>query len=1352
RSKMIEAARADLIDDEDLLPVLINALNPNSSYLGISTTGFCYATGDVYTIESTGIINGPSGLELASMRVREIIEIAPPDDLMLELTSQDDFAFRLFQRATPSMFRPNDGTRNLHDSNQNSTMIPGREGNLMVTFPEVLTLGWDEASPHMNEGSIKGMTAQLEPNLTARQGLPPITFDEVEHFADTIEGHELQDGQGFSKRTRIQSAQNTGDPDAPTDEEDIITKPGMVEFWIRPRWGARTGDITLFDTLLDPTFPDRNRIQLYLDSAGREGPELVFRIMDDAQLPPGHIPSGVVSAAEVRHPVTPQTFADDTWYHVTAIWGSTTPGDQQLLIDNRPVGRHPWVSSLTGAFNSRSGAVRVADTEFVERCPSIGALQVGSEVVEYDKKEGNTFFVRQENFRARIPHGRGRRGTARQDHPVGTPVTLFGYTVDAQPSDPEVQVDFPNPLPTNDPALATRLATAANHLLVTVGGARLDEGLRITQRLNYLFPDAEGVFRPAGDASTSSFARVWAQEFVAPGAAAIKVLCPPNLDPITLGFPPSGYLQLSHGSFTFSAGGGAVQYSINFPGAGWEYVKYAQIVPNGTEDGFQVFEFRGLGRGKLGTSSIGAATIGGTPVTRVYGVSVMTDSGNLSERYPTSGLVSLVNTSFVNRPNGPTDPAAQLPPEAEWIYYRSIAEDRYFIGDANNSNAFRGFLGDLVFDNDLNPGDLQRTAVLSWDEDFVLPHLSGKEIYPVIRTDLPVIGRDDYVWVGASEGPALQRVYELKPNRVHVVRYMGSGTYASFRDQFQNNYPVRLMPKLKMFPSGSLPIASSGNMTFGAPAAANVAPGGAGDATIDEIRFSRSRHVDTDFYLFPAQGSGSFTIDPAPEPLDNGVNLATPSVPRQVIRRYYTADDEVEGGSVVDKYILLGRGKLHLADNGGTVYRYREEADPRSWGLGKDLGLVQLGSEVLQYTYDLEQQIPQAEILIRQDLPSDLVRFYGERDPETDEWPMFNTNRDLRTEVWPEIQIQVVSGQLPPRGGFIEIYNQSVREVIYYESAAGNRLRNCLRGQLGSSIGSYVYNTFTIGTNGQPQQTQREIRARILPRREVDLVKRGMLGSLPPRISNLAGQRALPLTQLGVTRTLGTMTPGSFAVESNVDFPAGLGYVVRDEGLDTSVYEVIGYQYKEAGENGTLFARAKDEGTGAGLFRGRFGTNDQTELQAGATLIEFPVRYHDRYQPEVESAELQYYQRQFRMPGTIWEGIEWDEEEVRNRALSTQVRVVVRFDGAPSWDSKPTNRPGGLYQFTDGSRLNKLGVEAERLEFRVYFLYPQGSYGRDANSLGGGWNDSWKHCPAIDAIRFQYRKPWRVIHREDLPY
>ncbi|MGE4632551.1 MAG: hypothetical protein AAEJ47_05895, partial [Planctomycetota bacterium] len=59
--EVVETARSGgHLDGQDTAAILLNALNPNHPRLSISTTGFCFATSDIYTVESGGVFRNPA--------------------------------------------------------------------------------------------------------------------------------------------------------------------------------------------------------------------------------------------------------------------------------------------------------------------------------------------------------------------------------------------------------------------------------------------------------------------------------------------------------------------------------------------------------------------------------------------------------------------------------------------------------------------------------------------------------------------------------------------------------------------------------------------------------------------------------------------------------------------------------------------------------------------------------------------------------------------------------------------------------------------------------------------------------------------------------------------------------------------------------------------------------------------------------------------------------------------------------------------------------------------------------------------------------------------------------------------
>jgi hypothetical protein len=80
------------------------------------------------------------------------------------------------------------------------------------------------------------------------------------------------------------------------------------------------------------------------------------------------------------------------------------------------------------------------------------------------------------------------------------------------------------------------------------------------------------------------------------------------------------------------------------------------------------------------------------------------------------------------------------------------------------------------------------------------------------------------------------------------------------------------------------------------------------------------------------------------------------------------------------------------------------------------------------------------------------------------------------------------------------------------------------------------------------------------------------------------------------------------------------------------------------------------------------------------------------------------------------------------------VRVHARIDGVPQWDQAPTNSPGGLYEFESGKLPNRLDLEGDTLELRVYFPYYKNAYPGPA----------WKSKCVLRSLHAQYRQPLRV--------
>ncbi|MCI0651139.1 MAG: LamG domain-containing protein [Planctomycetes bacterium] len=1284
-----EAAAREIIHDDDVRTILTNALNPNHPSVGTSTAGFCYATGDVYSVESMGIINNPGGLETARSHVREVLEVAPADPLRLTLESQDDFAFGIFRTQSPLQAR----------WDFDSIQLPARDASLMITTPIPLNRRQWEC-PSQKTGSVKA--------LTAEHGEDRFTWGTIEHFPYTIEGQDTTEEGAFTKSTTVEQQDpatggGTGGA-AQTTVDDVITRPGAVEFWVRPNWPTRGGDRTFFDSLADPALPEQNRIRLYFDGSTKE---IVFQIMDDAGLQKG-TPGGVkasssevLGAAEIRHPVSERTLANDTWYHVMALWGSTMPGDQALFIDGRPVGRNTWMTQLGAPLAIAGRKVTLKDAEIAARFPSRGTLLVGTEAIDYDSREGNVFVVRSANPAQAITDGRGVRGTVTQEHPRGSPVRLFGYAIDIAPSDPDVS-----------------MATSGNWLLVGKGGAKLEQKLPIS----YIWTRTQGLVP-----------FTYPMIYLAPILPAlngtqtqIDIVPDPfyvGADPITLGFPPKdGYMQVTR--YVRVAG-------FLYLSDGVEFIKYARIGAS-SQNGQVTYSFIGLGRGMLGTQPLDPsnATSNGQTLYQIVSVSIETNVTDLGERYPPSGILQL-DRGF----GGTGRQTNQILADVEWIRYWTIAEDHYFIAaPETNNDAFRGFAGAIRFIS----ADLRATGDDLYDENTISEHPAGQEIYPVLRLARPYAGREDFVSVGDTEGAPGARKSEPRLLRVRKVLESDAGTFLSFYQQTAHTYYASGLPKMKRFPSGELPSRSSGRMTFGGPAAPNAA--GAFGGHIDEICLSRIAPTDVEITAFPMPGGKRVQVFELPDL--RGINVR-----RRALRSYYTLGDKVESGADLDKVLLLGQARLQLARDaeGNITGREYSKGDPRLFGLQREESLFTQDGEVFHFARGSFQDSG-APVQLLQNLPRDPFVVDSADPNELANTRNFDPQRDLRNEVVERIKVSSTDN-LPAQNGFVEIVSDEGREVIFYEFAGNRELRNCLRGQLGTDVRTYIYEWERwAGAQGWVRHT-REIFLRAVPQFEIDILSRSMLNS-EKGYGSFYRQTMLTMPHVAVTRATGELTDTGLAALATQDFPREDGYLILDDGNPNTADEVIAY----AELQGNQFLRARDERTGRGLFRGRFGTPSDRAIGGDTALVHFNARYHDRYDPEVDSPELAFLQRSLRIPGARWDKIEWSAQEQRNRTFKNEVRVAVRFDGAPAWDEKPANAPGGLFLFSKGDTSHKLGVEADEIEFRVYFRYPPGSYGPLGSGPGGMWSDDWKHSPILDALHFDYRKRTRVLHHESLPF
>ncbi len=1296
------------LDGTDSDALLINALNPNHPRLSVSTTGFCYRTHDVYTIQSTGVSRNNAGYPEATVRLREIVEVAPPDSLFLRLETQYDWTAQYSTRNTGGG----------PFSRFNSSFVPGRASNLMITGPVPMN-GRKFTAPSLDEGTLRGLTLTV-PSVSGNWGFGQVGLFEVESFQETVEGHELEDGP-WSRNIFIDSEIPPGVPPQPGEQvsveltvtDALSTVPALVEFWYRPRWGTRGQNHTIFDMAGAQGDPWRDRVRLFFDS---DTQELVLQVFDETGSALAW-DSSFAPAAELRHAVSVNSFADDTWYHLSAGWKSTRPGGLVLMIDRKPVGRHSWMTRLASPLNSTAVRANFEDPEIIDRFPPSGTLQIGTEAVDYIKSDGTLLFLPMKaNGVITSTKVRGLRGTIRQNHPAGTPVRLLGYSM---------------PLANSDPNLG--LEDSSNRIVIGPGGAELAFDLQPTRRIEAITPAGQITLGPSSYAIADTTAA-----FVVPGLTSTLELEPfgpgstsllvqtQASHPFELGFPPRGYIHIR-------------KWEVNSEGffvhTQSEFAKYSSITPGPVAG---LYRFTAMGRGLLASSAIDGMT--STPRSvrlTVRGVSIEAAGGGLDGAYAPSGAIQItrqpgsVVLPGTNVANGLVGHLGN----AEWILYDRIAEGKFFVVDPDVHEVFRGFSGNRY----VSINDAFRRNRLRPDLDSIQFVPERTEIVQVVRAVGAEADEFDEVVLGEGAGNPLNRQVEALKLRIDKLRETDSGVYLTFQRPPEGTYIPGQDPRIGRFPTGKLPTTSAGELLFGRSAiGTEVSGNNTSPATLDEVRFSRLDSTSVDTYVFPL---GSTGLQTGSYGLESSQNLPT-GTRVEVLKTFYRDGDSELSGGALDKLLLVGRPRLVTTLNAeGGYSRSFTPSDPRGFGMGQREGVFYVDDEAMHYSFDPGNVETTVEVLLQQNLSRD--PYLDEEVIEAGGFQVTDPFRDLRSEVVPVIQVNTTN-ELPRTGGFLEILSGTSREIIYYGSANGNQLRDVLRGQLGTPVNGYVYQWSYMRNNSEEVTVTNTIRMRLLPTREVDVLTRGMLYT--ERAGNsLSVNSLLPIPAVPVARLAGSNTETEIPMLGDLrNFPNGEGYWIVDDGNLATPDEIVAH----AGKAESAFRLYRDDRSGRGIFRGRFGTA-VGNFQRDVAVVEVIARHHDHYQPRVESKDLQYLERAWTMPGTVWDRLTWEVEESRNRRTGGSVRILARFDGAPFWDAEPTNQPGGLYQFDSPDDQNFLDLLSDQMELRIYFRHREGAYGQ---LPGGGWNDEWKHLPVMKQLSVEHRKEWRVLHHEEIPF
>lgn len=1350
RGILIDAARSGLIDEEDSIPLLLNAICPRHPLLRASTTGFTYASADVYTIESAALVRSLSGSQIARATFREIVEVSAPRPLRLGLWTQADCAdgATLFLGLEPSE-RGRGLTR---------VPFPGILSHLVQTRPLLL-----DRVPFSFPGGDRS-TLRLLPAESPREDR--YAFGETYRFPDTYDGLELAHGEAWSLPMGTGEGDPSALPGAPGAAAargragSLTTIPGGLEFWLRMRTypDARDpdGNVILFDASSGE--PERNRISLVYSPAG----QLRLRVWD-ASLPDPTIErtrdSGQYLEVAGRRPLELET-----WYHIRILWDGVFGGGAQLFADGLPIGTDNLSTELLSAIPA-SGDVAAIVVRDASRFPREGVVRIDSELFEY-VRSGNSLRVRvappshwvplpepqarrprqgapvalveSESSRSMRSPWNGRGGTA-GPHAPGARVTLHGYSLPIRRKTVDPATGYESQIPEGD----------SRTIVWGRGGRRLREPL-----LAFNFPPSVVDLVHYID-----FDVLRTPELPGPGKVPAAESGEIPADGGNYAVP---LFRISRGE---EAGGPGIPGGPGKPGpaGAFEYTAQLPDYPRDAADYFQsegVVQVGGatyfyrrealppvylqaqakdrrvdpahpqrtgllllepyLGPGQRAAAQA-AAQAGALPAAGaeeravrlrpgagLRQLSALAD-GAVEGYYPPSGVLEVRGSPTPwERALGRPDCSGQSlflhhPDDAvEWIRYVDVQKG-FFIGRTGLGSNFRGY----------PESNLREKKQLD------LP--AGGALRLVMELAEGGAGFGDYVSIASSD----PSIYEPEPRRVYKVlenvdgRFFASllpvsstGVDLSAPDVYQHTYTRSMDPRLVKFPSWRLPqCASAQGVFFGDPdrpsSSARSYPGGVRrdehedptGVTIDEVRRlynPRLARADVRHLLVPLEGG---TAD-----LQRSGGLAW-------IRGRIPAERAVTPANPLEALVVTVGGE------GGRPVLFAE---------GEERGVLRVGDELFFFEGDGGDLQGRARLQVAegQDVRIPISIEGRERDPLS------------RNAVFDQIPAVGFSGRFEPEG-FARLSSddpalRDFYEVFYYRRLSGG-FAECLRGQFGTPI-------VLTSRSGSFENAARRVR----------LTGRALLGSKPA--SHGLGDPCSFVPYVKIRPVAGALTDAQISVEDAGVFSPRGGYLLVSSGFSGQPWEVIAHLGPAGGAS---LARPRDE-RGRGILRACFGTV-HTVLSADAFAYEMPYRYPDRYEPEVESEHLAFLQKSFRVPGAQWLGIEWLERPPRTaRERRSDVVVAARFDGAPDWDAKPTNRPGGLFVFESDRRTRErgltageLGVVADQLEIRVYFRYPSGSFTVLPDNIV---TDDWKETPVIEYLNVVYEKPGGVVRHEELAF
>lgn len=1286
RSAVVDAAGKKVltgfIDPDDARAFYKNARNANDNELEFATMPLCFTSRDVYELELRAAVNAPSGADRARGARERVEMIVPQRDLLSVWTRQEDFdeAPRLDQAAAGWLTGPVPVAR--HDP----------------LFGDVSSLRWPaRARAHL------GPHDTLAPPTSEDQPPLPYTFpsrEDEDGWAQLAATREDARARGASYALHFDHESKTLEgrflPDEP--EPLDLAKLGWsgaadrmsgmaASLWIQPRAleeGARLLDV-------GGELTDTDRLSLLFE----EG-HLVLRVLDGAG---DHPDTEFEEMAEVRFPLAGEGpgLPLDTWSHVQIAVDGNRPDQMALWVDGRRSAKTPGLTRLTAALPSAGDRISVESTEgFPDKC----VLRLGNELIEALKQGEGSFLARflatgeNAGFGGRLAreihlgYPETNQGLFKYtDHPAGTTVELYGYSV---------------PLFSNLPNVATNLRDELNLFAV----ARV-EGLLVggdEKRMTAMDP-----ITLEGDTVAFCYGVAGRRELE--GLLLAPVDPGRSLEDTMSAFSPNGGYAAILGP-VYEGGGGPqgefLRDSDGYRVNGVEVVRYTgwdgQTLHIDQREGAGLARLQGDIRDEVEGRGSFIVHYEDLPAWNVPPVPPLPER-NLLLSYqvmvipisiPAAGASGV--TGFDPGNNGSafvqiTYSGGQSE-QTEWVRYDEIASDGSFVRDRPDGlmKAYEA----LNF-GDGDPGDPQRGQSVD-PLRLVAPQPVRTFRRAPPATPAAQSSRGGSYW-DYTLGQAEDQDYAVSRAVNSQLQFRGVlGTF-----QHAHSSGILVLPVFRV---------REGDETGGWP------------GRFDSVMFMTE---DLELPGFPGvvqhanrpyeylayewrEGGDALTAEAVPEPEPRGYD-------GMVLNQTYVAlDDRVAvpfspspttdaDGNPLDSR-LLTRMVLYPS---GELPRQVQRGQLGGEAVVKGGAATSTSSTVPSVVVDEALFFP-SDLGNLSGMPVQMVvaEPFSEGDDsftalkETLRTPLgdYTLDKPLAPGETPKANDPDVMGaviaNLPEVGGVLRIGD----EILCYE-------------RFESSGNAY---TFTVAPAGrgllgtEPQ-----------PHRPTEAIS--FLGAFPAGI--LAGNVGADDSQL-------------LLVELPPDFPP-MGLVrIEDELVHYTRIEGNALAMPRASRE----PGARDE-KGPGLFRGRFGTA-RADHPAGSAVILFPFRYWDGWSDLADAPELTYYQLALDQPDAYWRRVFWKASTPAHPG--TQLGVLQRTDAEQPWDATPEGT-NGLTLLLEGkleAEGNPIGVQADRVEWRVFVRHLPGSFDPEA-----GLSHGWKTTPRLELFGVEYLGPNRTFARID---